>query len=157
MVESRIECWFSILTRKRLKNVDFTSVKKLELAIELWAEHWNDNPTPSVWLKTAEDIIARTRRGRATLNTLTNSLTDHWADAPNTKEHVTALHEMSRTVWNDPHGLRARNDRTAKTHSGVTGRVGVIGPAVQAAAHEREVGEVDFDGVVPPDMSGKCA
>ena len=41
MVESRIECWFSILTRKRLKNGDFTSVKKLEQAIELWAEHWN--------------------------------------------------------------------------------------------------------------------
>ena len=72
-----VECWFSILTRKRLKNGVFTSVKQLEHAIELWAEHWNDNPTPFVWQKTADDIIARTRRGRATLNTLTNSLTDH--------------------------------------------------------------------------------
>ena len=72
-----VECWFSILTRKRLKNGVFTSVKELEHAIELWAEHWNDNPTPFIWRKSAEDIIARTRRGRATLNSLTKSLTNH--------------------------------------------------------------------------------
>ena len=72
-----VECWFSILTRKRLINSAFHSVRDLKVAIELWTEHWNDNPKPFAWTKAAPDIIASVRRGRARLNSLTNSATDH--------------------------------------------------------------------------------
>ena len=72
-----VECWFSVLTRKRLKNSAFNSVAQLKDAIELWAEHWNDDPKPFIWRKTADEIITSARRGRATLDTLTNSATHH--------------------------------------------------------------------------------
>jgi len=36
-------------------------------AIETWVEHWNDDPKPFVWHKTAEEIITKVRRGRAAL------------------------------------------------------------------------------------------
>jgi hypothetical protein len=34
----------------------------------MWAEHWNDDPKPFVWRKTAEEIIEKVRRGRAPLH-----------------------------------------------------------------------------------------
>lgn len=72
-----VECWFSVLTRKRLINGTFNSVQELKDAIELWAEHWNENPTPFIWKKTVHEIIASTRRGRATLNQVIKTATDH--------------------------------------------------------------------------------
>ncbi len=39
--------------------------------------HWNDDPKPFVWHKTAEEIIAKVRRGRAALTHVTKSATDH--------------------------------------------------------------------------------
>jgi hypothetical protein len=45
-------------------------------AIELWAEHWNDDPKPFVWKKTADEIIEKVRRGRAAL-TEAKSATHH--------------------------------------------------------------------------------
>lgn len=36
-------------------------------AIEIWAEHWNDNPKPFVWHKQADEIIAKVRKGRPML------------------------------------------------------------------------------------------
>lgn len=36
-------------------------------AIETWVAHYNDDPEPIVWHKTAEEIIAKVRRGRASL------------------------------------------------------------------------------------------
>jgi len=50
------------LTTRRLRRDSFRSLDKLIDAIELWAEHWNDNPKPFVWHKTAEEIIAKVRR-----------------------------------------------------------------------------------------------
>jgi hypothetical protein len=46
----------------------FSSVEALTEAIELWAEHWNDDPKPFVWRKTAEEIIEKVRRGREALH-----------------------------------------------------------------------------------------
>jgi transposase len=71
-----IERWFKELTERRLRRGVFTSVPQLIDAIELWAEHWNDDPKPFVWHKQAEEIIAKVRRGRATL-TQVKSATDH--------------------------------------------------------------------------------
>jgi transposase len=62
-----IERWFRELTTKRLRRGSFTSVQQLIDAIELWTDKWNDDPEPFIWHKTAEEIIAKVRRGRAAL------------------------------------------------------------------------------------------
>ena len=56
----------------------FTSVSDRQDAIKLWATHWNDDPKPFVWQATADDIITKVRRGRATLTHRTNTRTDHY-------------------------------------------------------------------------------
>jgi transposase len=61
-----IERWFKELTDRRLRRGVFTSVPDLIQAITTWAEHWNTDPTPFIWKATAEDIIAKVRRGRTT-------------------------------------------------------------------------------------------
>ena len=71
-----IERWFNELTERRLRRGVFTSVPNLIEAIEIWTEHWNDDPKPFVWHKQAEEIIAKVRRGRATL-TQVKSATRH--------------------------------------------------------------------------------
>jgi transposase len=73
-----VECWFSILTRKRLTNTAFQSVHQLRDALDTWIEHWNDNPTPFIWKKTADEILESTRHARTTLQTvILKSATDH--------------------------------------------------------------------------------
>jgi hypothetical protein len=72
-----VERWFRELTDKRLRRDSFISVSHLIDAIELWTEHWKDDPKPFVWHRTAEEIIAKVRRGRAALNRITESATDH--------------------------------------------------------------------------------
>jgi transposase len=71
-----VEGWFHLLTEHRLRRGTFTSVDVLIEAIELWAEHWNDDPKPFVWKKTADEIITKVRRGRAAL-TESKSATRH--------------------------------------------------------------------------------
>jgi transposase len=71
-----VESWFAQLTNRRLKNGTFTSVDQLEDAIGVWTESWNEDPAPFIWKKTADDIVAKTRRGRAQL-ALVNSQTHH--------------------------------------------------------------------------------
>lgn len=46
-------------------------------AIDLWVSHWNDEPKPFVWTKTAEEIAAKVKRGRATRAHQIKSATDH--------------------------------------------------------------------------------
>ncbi len=72
-----IEGWFSVLTRRALLDASSTSVAELESAIELWASHWNDDPQPFAWTKTVDDIITKVKRGRATLDRVTESATHH--------------------------------------------------------------------------------
>lgn len=72
-----VEGWFSILTRKALKNRSFASVADLQDAIDTWAAHWNQDPQPLRWTRPAEQIIAKTKRGQATLTRITKSATDH--------------------------------------------------------------------------------
>ncbi len=72
-----VEGWFAQLTNRRLRNASFTSVAALTEAIDVWASHWNDDPKPFVWHKTAEQIITKVRRGRATLRRVTKSATHH--------------------------------------------------------------------------------
>ena len=69
-----IEAWFSVLTRKALTNNSFNSTADLTDTIDTWAQNWNDNPQPFAWTQTADDIIAKVKRGRAAL---TKTATDH--------------------------------------------------------------------------------
>jgi transposase len=71
-----VERWFKELTDKRLRRGVFTSVTDLTQAITTWAEHWNTDPKPFIWKATAEDIITKVQRGRATLHQI-NTQTDH--------------------------------------------------------------------------------
>ncbi len=71
-----VERWFKELTDRRLRRGAFNSVAALIDAIELWTEHWNDDPKPFVWHKNADEIIEKVRRGRTTLHRI-KSATDH--------------------------------------------------------------------------------
>jgi transposase len=71
-----VERWFKEITDRRLRRGTFTSVSDLVDAIETWTDHWNDNPHPFVWHKTAMEIIEKVSRGRAAL-TKVKSATDH--------------------------------------------------------------------------------
>jgi transposase len=71
-----IERWFKELTDKRLRRGRFTNVAELTEAITTWAAHWNTDPKPFIWKATAEDIVAKVQRGRATLHQI-KSTTDH--------------------------------------------------------------------------------
>ena len=54
-----VERWFSALTTKKLQRSAHRSVKELAADIQAWAANWNENPTPFVWHKTAEQILER--------------------------------------------------------------------------------------------------
>ena len=71
-----VERWFKELTDKRLRRGIFTSVADLTEAITTWATHWNTDPKPFIWKATAEDIITKVQRGRATLHQI-NTQTHH--------------------------------------------------------------------------------
>lgn len=72
-----VECWFSVLTRKRLTNSAFKSVAELRLAIDTWIEHWNDEPTPFIWKKTADEILASVRQARTSLQAVVTKTATH--------------------------------------------------------------------------------
>ncbi len=71
-----VERWFKELTDKRLRRGAFTSVPDLTEAITAWVRHWNDDPNPFVWHKTADEIIQKVQRGRAALHHI-KSPTEH--------------------------------------------------------------------------------
>ena len=72
-----VEGWFRLLTQRRLRRGTFNSVAQLEEAIDVWVDHWNDDPQPFVWKKTAEEIITKVRRGRIALATQPKSAMRH--------------------------------------------------------------------------------
>lgn len=72
-----VEGWFAQLTNKRLRTGSFNSVDALTEAIDVWVSHWNDDPKPFIWTKTAKEIVAKVKRGRAALTHQTKSATHH--------------------------------------------------------------------------------
>ncbi|MGH2705216.1 MAG: IS630 family transposase, partial [Actinomycetota bacterium] len=56
------------LSARRLKRGSFGSVAELVAAIEDYIAHHNNDPKPFVWHKTADEIIAKVRRGRVALD-----------------------------------------------------------------------------------------
>ncbi len=52
-----VERWFGELTARKLRRGVHRSVAELNADIEDWVEHWNENPNPYVWTKTADEIL----------------------------------------------------------------------------------------------------
>jgi transposase len=52
-----VERWFGELTARMLRRGAHSSVRQLNTDIERWVEHWNENPKPFVWTKSAEEIL----------------------------------------------------------------------------------------------------
>ncbi len=57
-----VERWFAELTNKRIRRGVFRSVKDLETAIRDFIQVHNEDPTPFVWTKTADQILASIAR-----------------------------------------------------------------------------------------------
>ena len=67
-----VERFFGKLTDKAIRRGIFKSVPDLIAAIEAYLKHTNDNPQPFTWTQTAEQILEKVRRGRVTLDAITN-------------------------------------------------------------------------------------
>jgi transposase len=67
-----VERFFGKLTDKAIRRGIFESVPDLIAAIEAYLKANNDNPTPFTWTATAESILDKVRRGRVTLDAITN-------------------------------------------------------------------------------------
>lgn len=52
-----VERWFAELTNTWLRRGTHRSTKDLEASIHKWIEHWNEDPKPFVWHKSAEEIL----------------------------------------------------------------------------------------------------
>jgi transposase len=57
-----VECWFAVLSRRRLERGVFTSTRELEEAILAYIAETNADPKPFVWTKTADAILASVAR-----------------------------------------------------------------------------------------------
>lgn len=63
-----VERWFVDITRVRIRRGTFTSVPALERAINEYLDHYNQQPTPFVWTKDADTILAKIERCKEALN-----------------------------------------------------------------------------------------
>lgn len=54
---NQVERWFGYLTDQVTRRGTHKSVAALEKDVRDWIRHWNSNPRPFVWKKTAEEIL----------------------------------------------------------------------------------------------------
>jgi transposase len=66
-----VERWFRELTQRAVRRGAFGSVPQLVAAIEAYLAAHNEDPKPFVWTASAEDILAKVRRGRVVLDRIT--------------------------------------------------------------------------------------
>ena len=59
---NQVERWFALLTEKQLRRGTHRSRRALEDAIRLYLALHNEAPTPFVWVKTADEILANIAR-----------------------------------------------------------------------------------------------
>jgi len=57
-----VETWFSVLTRKQIRRGTHRSTRELKEAIYRYIDHTNVQPSPFVWTKTADEILANVAR-----------------------------------------------------------------------------------------------
>ena len=53
----QVERWFGFLADQMIRRGAHKNVQALEAAIRAWVMNWNEDPTPFIWTKTAEDIL----------------------------------------------------------------------------------------------------
>jgi DDE superfamily endonuclease/Homeodomain-like domain len=63
-----VETFFSALTRRRLKRGSFQSLVDLQAAINRYVDQHNDDPKPFIWIKPADQILAKVNRLNASLH-----------------------------------------------------------------------------------------
>ena len=68
-----VERWFREITSNRIRRGSFANVPALVKAIEEYIEHNNGHPKPFIWTKTANQIIAKVRRGWVALEAVRQS------------------------------------------------------------------------------------
>lgn len=54
---NQVERWFGYLTGQKTRRGVHKSVQSLEADICNWIAHWNENPRPFAWTKTANEIL----------------------------------------------------------------------------------------------------
>jgi transposase len=59
---NQVETWFSILSRRAIRRGVFRSVASLIQTIQRFLDAWNHKCQPFVWVKSAEQILARLHR-----------------------------------------------------------------------------------------------
>jgi transposase len=59
---NQVETWFGILTEQVIRRGDDPSVRALVARIERFVREWSEGATPFVWVKTAEEILAKAMR-----------------------------------------------------------------------------------------------
>lgn len=62
---NQVETWFSILSRRAIRRGVFTSVAALIASIQRFLQAWNHDCKPFVWVKSAEQILAKLNRQRS--------------------------------------------------------------------------------------------
>jgi len=65
---NQVETWFGILSRGAIRRGSFASVKELVARIEAFTESWNAGASPFVWVKTADEILAKAVRKRSAIS-----------------------------------------------------------------------------------------
>ena len=53
---NQVERWFAEITNKNIRRGSFGSVEELKKSIKVYIKHWNKNPKPFRWTKSAEHI-----------------------------------------------------------------------------------------------------
>jgi len=61
---NQVETWFSVLTRQAIRRGSFGSVKELVAMIDTFTRSWNEGSGPFVWIRTADEILAKAVRKR---------------------------------------------------------------------------------------------
>ncbi len=59
---NQVERWFATLTEKQIRRGTHRSTQQLEKAIRAYLDLYNADPTPFVWSKTADEILASIKR-----------------------------------------------------------------------------------------------
>jgi len=57
-----VECWFSLLTRKKIRRGVHRSVRALKESIREFLHTTNESPTPFVWTRSADEILVAIAR-----------------------------------------------------------------------------------------------
>jgi DDE superfamily endonuclease len=72
-----VELWFRQIGTKRLSRGVFKTLDDLIDAIDDWTDHWNEHGAPFTWTKTADEILAKVRSARGSLERQIKVATDH--------------------------------------------------------------------------------